>query len=172
MKARLVMTRRNARTVEFLLVALALIIPASLPSLAAAAAEFRAPVTITGDTTGYYARLTRSSKGQLAWTSQNRLALIYNDFSTNPTQPQVLSGRILYREWANAGGWSAATQVNQSQRADGGPAGSAQPSMIRRPDSSLYAIWQDHRNCTIQKSMMDNLEIYGDRRLAGAVRHR
>ena len=163
-------TQHRACSVPYAIVGLFLITVLTGPWTSWGQEAFRQPQNFTQDDVTSGSHMSRSTGGQLAWTRQDRLALIYwdgkEDVSVNNPN------RILYREWTPNGGWSAPEQVNHPL-AENEPnkVWRRQPAMIVRPNGDIFAVWHDHRHCDgagpSGGSMVNNIEIYGAMGSAG-----
>lgn len=130
--------------------------------------DFGQPLNLTRNDPGARTpHMSRGTSGQLAWTQNKKLALIYWD---GPDALAIATpNRVLYREWAQQGGWGAAELVSQAVSAGGTEMGARQPAMLTRANGDIFAVWHDHRNCSDQApaNLVNNIEIYGDLRPAG-----
>ena len=131
---------------------------------------FRQPVKVTQqDPSPAPANMSRSTGGQLVWTGEDRLGLIY--WEGEDTISIASPSRIIYREWTPQVGWGVRQVVSHATSPGGTPMMARQPAMLLRPDQSLFAIWHDHRNCkdTPPVNLVNNIEIYGNSRPAGGT---
>ncbi len=128
----------------------------------ARAADFQPAIKITDLETTAPAGMSRSTAGSLLWTQDGKLTLVYYDggqeasFGDRPSH-------VWLRSWSN-GAWGARQLLSQSFY-DGDEMGGRHPTLVERPDGTLWAFWHDYRNRS--DSGPFDIEIYGDRRAEG-----
>jgi len=119
---------------------------------------------VGGDVTATWAparyRLARNPGSALLNDGANQVSLICWEGldQSNPAD----ASHVFFTHWNPTSEWSTPTMVDQ------GIVGGRHPLMARNAAGDLLVTWHDGRHATPGGNYIDNLEIYGRRRVAGA----
>jgi len=155
--------RRRAVGISFhVSAALALTIASFLPSAAfaeGAVAPFLPEERVTWDDNLNF-ELSRNPRGSIAVDGNGIVHLVFwsGGLAVSPETPSS----VWYCKRSTLGFWSDPVVVSDSYTFDGKYLGGRHPSLVLRPNGSVFVFWHDYRHCTAAQKWIDNIELYMD----------